>query len=49
MCFILRTLGCVDYFDGLLVNYCRKMNVDIILRGMRAMTDFEREFPDSAS
>jgi pantetheine-phosphate adenylyltransferase len=34
----------VDYFEGLLVNYCKKMEATIILRGMRAITDFEREF-----
>jgi pantetheine-phosphate adenylyltransferase len=34
----------VEYFDGLLVNYCRKIKTNIILRGMRAITDFESEF-----
>lgn len=31
-------------FDGLLAEYCRKNNVDAIVRGLRAMSDFEYEF-----
>jgi pantetheine-phosphate adenylyltransferase len=34
----------VDSFDGLLVDYCRRQDVRIVLRGMRAMSDFEYEF-----
>lgn len=34
----------VEYFDCLLVDFCRRVKADIILRGMRAITDFEREF-----
>ncbi|MBU4258744.1 MAG: pantetheine-phosphate adenylyltransferase [Proteobacteria bacterium] len=34
----------VDIFDGLLVNYAKKRNADTILRGMRAVSDFEYEF-----
>ena len=34
----------VDTFDGLLIDYCRKVNANIILRGLRAVTDFEFEF-----
>lgn len=34
----------VDSFDGLLVDYCRRVNADVILRGLRAVTDFEFEF-----
>ena len=34
----------VDYFDGLLVDYCVRMKADAILRGMRALSDFEFEF-----
>lgn len=34
----------VEHFDGLLVEYCRDITANIILRGMRAITDFEREF-----
>ena len=34
----------VDTFEGLLVDYCRRINAGIILRGLRAVTDFEFEF-----
>lgn len=33
----------VDSFDGLLVDYCRQKNVRVILRGLRAVADFEYE------
>ncbi|NLE48189.1 MAG: pantetheine-phosphate adenylyltransferase [Sandaracinaceae bacterium] len=33
----------VDSFEGLLVNYARKKNVRVILRGLRAVADFEYE------
>lgn len=33
----------VDTFDGLLVDYCRRKNARIILRGLRAVADFEYE------
>jgi pantetheine-phosphate adenylyltransferase len=33
----------VDSFDGLLVDYMRRRNVDVILRGLRAISDFEYE------
>jgi pantetheine-phosphate adenylyltransferase len=33
----------VDTFEGLLVDYCRKKNVRIVLRGLRAVADFEYE------
>jgi len=33
-----------DTFDGLTVDYARKRNVRAILRGMRAVSDFEYEF-----
>ena len=33
----------VDYFDGLLVNYCQKRGARLIIRGIRAVTDFEAE------
>ncbi len=33
-----------DSFDGLLVHYAQKQNADVILRGMRAVSDFEHEF-----
>ena len=31
-------------FEGLLVNYARKRNARIIIRGLRAVSDFEYEF-----
>ena len=34
----------VDYFSGLLVNYLRKKNINVILRGLRAVSDFDYEF-----
>ena len=33
----------VESFDGLLVDYCRRRNVRVILRGLRAVADFEYE------
>jgi pantetheine-phosphate adenylyltransferase len=33
----------VDSFEGLLVNYARSKNVRVILRGLRAVADFEYE------
>ena len=33
----------VDTFDGLLVDYCKRKNARIILRGLRAVADFEYE------
>jgi pantetheine-phosphate adenylyltransferase len=34
----------VDDFDGLLVNYAKKKNASVIIRGLRAISDFEYEF-----
>lgn len=34
----------VDVFEGLLVDYCRRTGARAILRGLRAVTDFEFEF-----
>ena len=34
----------VDHFQGLLVDYARKRGVHTILRGLRAVSDFEYEF-----
>ena len=34
----------VDYFNGLLVDYAVKRNANVIMRGMRAVSDFEYEF-----
>ncbi len=34
----------VDTFEGLLVDYAEKMGARVILRGLRAVSDFEYEF-----
>ena len=34
----------IDSFGGLLVDYMRQMDAGIVLRGLRAVTDFESEF-----
>jgi len=34
----------VDTFDGLLVDYVAKRNANVIVRGLRAVSDFEYEF-----
>jgi pantetheine-phosphate adenylyltransferase len=34
----------VDTFDGLLVDYVRSRNATVIIRGLRAVSDFEYEF-----
>jgi pantetheine-phosphate adenylyltransferase len=33
----------VDEFDGLLIDYCAKIGARVIVRGLRAATDFEYE------
>jgi len=33
----------VDYFEGLLVEYIKKIGTNIVLRGMRTVSDFEFE------
>ena len=33
-----------DAFDGLLVEYCRRRSAGFIVRGLRALADFEYEF-----
>jgi pantetheine-phosphate adenylyltransferase len=33
----------VDYFQGLLVEYAKKLGTNIVLRGMRTVSDFEYE------
>lgn len=33
----------IDSFNGLLVDYVRKKNVHVVLRGLRAISDFEYE------
>jgi pantetheine-phosphate adenylyltransferase len=34
----------VDLFSGLIVNYCRRINAQVIVRGLRVFSDFEHEF-----
>ncbi len=34
----------VDCFEGLLVDYCKNKNINIIIRGLRPLVDFEYEF-----
>lgn len=38
----------VDCYDGLTVNYCESHGAKAIIRGLRAVTDFEYEFQLSA-
>jgi pantetheine-phosphate adenylyltransferase len=33
----------VEAFDGLLIEYCRRIGARVIVRGLRAATDFESE------
>jgi len=39
----------VDYSEGLTVNYCKKIGAKHIIRGLRAVTDFEYEFQLAAA
>ncbi|MBI5443582.1 MAG: pantetheine-phosphate adenylyltransferase [Deltaproteobacteria bacterium] len=34
----------VDSFEGLLVNYMRSRGIQVVIRGLRAVSDFEYEF-----
>ena len=34
----------VDHFEGLLVDYAKKKNVDVVVRGLRSNSDFENEY-----
>lgn len=34
----------VDYYDGLLADYARQKNAAVIVKGLRALSDFEYEF-----
>jgi pantetheine-phosphate adenylyltransferase len=34
----------IDWFDGLLVDYAKKRKIHTVLRGLRAVSDFEYEF-----
>ncbi len=38
----------VESFDGLLVDFARKMGVSVVVKGLRAITDFEYEFQMNA-
>ena len=33
----------VDHFDGLMINYANSRNAEVIVRGLRAVSDFEYE------
>ena len=33
----------IESFSGLLIDYCKKMDIHIVIRGLRAITDFEYE------
>ncbi len=39
----------VDSFDGLTVDYCKQHGASAIIRGLRAVSDFEYEFQLSAA
>lgn len=39
----------VDYYGGLTVEYCKKIGVKHLIRGLRAVTDFEYEFQLAAA
>ena len=34
----------IDHFTGLLVDFVRRQNTNVILRGLRAVSDFDYEF-----
>ena len=34
----------VDAFQGLLADYCRRRGANVVIRGLRALADFEYEF-----
>ena len=38
----------VDSFSGLLVDYMKKIGANVVIRGMRALSDFEYEFQMAA-
>ncbi|MDD5065482.1 MAG: pantetheine-phosphate adenylyltransferase [bacterium] len=38
----------IDSFDELLINYLKKVKADVIIRGMRVVTDFDYEFAFAA-
>ena len=35
----------IDSFSGLTIDYAKKKNVHVVIRGLRAITDFEYELP----
>ncbi|MCR4562723.1 MAG: pantetheine-phosphate adenylyltransferase [Bacilli bacterium] len=39
----------VDFYDGLTVEYCKKVGAKHLIRGLRAVTDFEYEFQLAAA
>lgn len=39
----------IDCFDGLLVDYMKKKNLKVIIRGLRAVSDLEYEFQYAAA
>jgi pantetheine-phosphate adenylyltransferase len=39
----------VDYYPGLTVDYCKKVGACHLIRGLRAVTDFEYEFQLAAA
>jgi pantetheine-phosphate adenylyltransferase len=39
-----RPRACVDTFDGLLVDFVQRCGATVIIRGLRAVSDFEFEF-----
>lgn len=38
----------VEIFEGLLVDFAKRMNTNLVVRGLRAASDFEYEFPLAA-
>ena len=38
----------VTSFDGLVINLCREVKADVLVRGLRAVSDFEYEFQQAA-
>lgn len=34
----------ITSYDGLVVNYCKENNINVIIRGMRNYSDYENEF-----
>jgi len=43
-CFVNDDRIHVEIYDGLLVDYARKASIRVVLRGLRAVSDFEYEF-----